>query len=132
LNTIDKLPVWSLRNREFHTRLFASSRQRHVCDITNSLRDKIERYVRVEVAMTGNLDWAQAEHHLIFEAFAVGNAERAGVLSREHCAHTAERLITALRARETSDGTSQSHRDDSGFATRRALPRRAMDGIESQ
>lgn len=91
---------WSAYNRMFHTRLFEASRRKHVCGITNMLRDKVERYVRVEVAMTGHLDRAQAEHRKIFKAFAEGDAERVGRLSREHCAGTASRLLGALKARE--------------------------------
>lgn len=89
---------WSAYNRMFHTRLFESSRRKHVCGITNMLRDKVERYVRVEVSMTGHLDRAQIEHRKIFKAFAEGDAERVGRLSREHCESTAGRLLGALKA----------------------------------
>ena len=89
---------WAAYNRMFHTRLFESSRRKHVCGITNMLRDKVERYVRVEVSMTGHLDRAQIEHRKVFKAFAEGNAERVGRLSREHCESTAERLLGALKA----------------------------------
>lgn len=89
---------WSAYNRMFHTRLFESSRRMHVCGITNMLRDKVERYVRVEVSITGHLDRAQLEHRKIFKAFVEGDAERVGRLSREHCESTAGRLLGALRA----------------------------------
>jgi DNA-binding GntR family transcriptional regulator len=91
---------WASLNRMFHYRLFESSKRKHVCNVTNMLRDKVERYVRVEVSMTGHLDRAQAEHRRIFKAFADGDAARVGRLSREHCESTADRLIGALRARE--------------------------------
>lgn len=91
---------WSAYNRMFHSRLFEASGRKHVYGITNMLRDKVERYVRVQVTMTGRLDRAQAEHRKIFKAFAEGDAERVGRLSREHCAGTASRLLGALRAQE--------------------------------
>lgn len=94
------ITAWSVFNRQFHTRLFESSRRHHVCGITNGLRDKVERYIRVEVSMTGHLDRAQAQHQEIFKAFADGDAKRVGRLSREHCESTADRLIAGLRARE--------------------------------
>jgi DNA-binding GntR family transcriptional regulator len=93
---------WAAYNRQFHARLFESSRRGHLCGVTNMLRDKVERYVRVEVAMTGHLDRAQAEHRKIFKAFSDGDAARVGKLSREHCESTADRLIAALKAREAA------------------------------
>lgn len=95
------IATWASYNHQFHTRLFESSRRRHVCNVTNMLRDKVERYVRVEVAMTGELHRAQAQHREIFKAFAAGDAARVGLLSRQHCESTAERLVAGLRARET-------------------------------
>jgi DNA-binding GntR family transcriptional regulator len=105
LETLDNTPIdnsegiakWASYNREFHSRLIASSRRKHVCKITNMLRDLVETYVRVEVSITGNLDRAQSDHHKIFEAFRAGNAVAAGKLSGEHCGRTANRLIEALR-----------------------------------
>lgn len=108
---IDKaanIAKWAAYNRQFHTRLFKSSRRSHVCGVTNMLRDKVERYVRVEVAMTGHLDRAQAEHRKIFKAFADGDGARVGRLSRQHCESTADRLIAALRARERDAATANS------------------------
>ncbi len=98
---------WAACNRQFHTRLFESSHCRHVCGVINMLRDKVERYVRVEVAMTGHLDRAQIEHRKIFKAFKDGDAIRVGRLSREHCESTSERLIGALRAREKSSAKTK-------------------------
>ena len=97
---------WAAYNRMFHSRLFESSRRKHLCAITNTLRDKVERYVRVEVSMTGHLDRAQAEHRKIFKAFADGDAVRVSRLSREHCENTAARLIGALKAREKNSASN--------------------------
>jgi DNA-binding GntR family transcriptional regulator len=99
---------WAAYNRMFHSRLFESSRRKHLCNIANTLRDKVERYVRVEVSMTGHLDRAQAEHRKIFKAFADGDAARVSRLSREHCESTADRLIGALKAREKNSAKQKS------------------------
>lgn len=108
LQQLDKTPIdtpegiaqWASLNREFHSRLIKSSRRRHAANITNMLRDMVETYVRIEVTMTGDLDRAQAEHHQIFRAFRDGDAATAGRLCREHCSHTAQRLVEALRGRK--------------------------------
>jgi DNA-binding GntR family transcriptional regulator len=107
IDNSSNIALWAAYNRQFHTRLFESSHCRHVCGVTNMLRDKVERYVRVEVAMTGHLDRAQAEHRKIFKAFKDGDALRVGLLSREHCESTADRLVGALRVRETNAATSE-------------------------
>jgi DNA-binding GntR family transcriptional regulator len=102
---IDKaanIAKWAAYNRQFHARLFESSRRSHLCGVASMLRDKVERYVRVEVAMTGHLDRAQAEHRKIFKAFLEGDAAGVGRLSRNHCESTADRLIAALNAREAT------------------------------
>lgn len=98
---------WAANNRQFHARLFELSRCNHVCSVTNMLRDKVEQYVRVEVAITGDLDRAELEHREIFKAFADGDARRAGRMSRQHCESTADRLIAALRAREAAAANSK-------------------------
>lgn len=100
------IPEWTTLNRSFHARLIASSRRKHLCHAAGTFRDMVERYVRLEVTMTGHLVEAQHEHHEIVDAFARGDAERVGQLSREHCAHTAERLISALRAREPQESVA--------------------------
>jgi DNA-binding GntR family transcriptional regulator len=91
---------WASLNREFHTRLFQSSGKEHLCHMTMVLRDTVERYVRLDAATQGRMADADQDHRLIYDAFCQGDAEATGRLSREHCEHTCERLIQALRSRK--------------------------------
>jgi DNA-binding GntR family transcriptional regulator len=89
---------WAALNREFHTRLFQSSGKEHLCHMTMVLRDIVERYVRLDAATQGRMADADSDHRMIYDAFCRGDSEATGRLSREHCEHTCERLIRALRA----------------------------------
>ena len=63
LEALDNTPIddakgiaqWASLNRQFHSRLIASSGRQHLGKITKMLRDMVETYVRVEVSMTGDL-----------------------------------------------------------------------------
>lgn len=87
---------WSNLNFEFHETLFAASGRRHLRRVASSLRAAVEPYIRVEVYITGEPQEAQGEHHQIMQAFAEGDAPRVAKLSRDHCEHTARRLIDGL------------------------------------
>ncbi|MDZ4737003.1 MAG: GntR family transcriptional regulator [Rhodospirillaceae bacterium] len=91
---------WAALNREFHTRLFQSSRKEHLCHMTMVLRDTVERYVRLDAATQGRVADAESDHRMIFDAFCRGDADATGRLSREHCEHTCERLVRSLRTRK--------------------------------
>lgn len=97
--TSPNITRWAALNREFHARLFQSSRKEHLCHMTSVLRDTVERYVRLDAATQGRMVDADRDHRTIFEAFCRGDAEETGRLSREHCEHTCERLLQILRKR---------------------------------
>ena len=93
--TVD-IVTWAALNREFHMKLFQISGRRQLCRMALSLRDSVERYVRVDYAMSEMLRHAQHEHKGIFDALKAGDADRIEVLSRAHCQHTRDRLIASL------------------------------------
>jgi DNA-binding GntR family transcriptional regulator len=92
---------WFELNYEFHDELLASAGRRHHLRILEIVRALAEPYIRMEANLTGNLDEAQYEHRNLIEAFASGDSERLGWLTRLHVQHTARRLIEALRQAES-------------------------------
>lgn len=90
---------WAALNRDFHMKLFQISGRRQLSRMATTLRDSVERYVRVDYAMSEMLRHAQHEHRGIFGALKAGDSERIEVLTRQHCQHTRDRLIASL-ARE--------------------------------
>lgn len=90
---------WMLLNYEFHARLIASSGRRRLARIAGNLRGAVEPYVRLELAITGDVDEAAREHQEMLAAFRAGDAFALARLSREHVDHTAARLLAGLRTR---------------------------------
>lgn len=57
---------WASLNQQFHMRLFQAANRTQLLRLVQSLRDAVERYVRIDGATPGRLEEAQAEHHQIF------------------------------------------------------------------
>jgi DNA-binding GntR family transcriptional regulator len=87
---------WSQINREFHERLFASSRRRHLCRQIGILRDSVESYLRLSIPELG-IEQSNAEHMQIFKAFKDGDAVKVSGLCRQHVRHFAHSLVERLR-----------------------------------
>jgi len=98
----EKLAEWCRYNSDFHDILLCAGKHRHISRVARSLRNTVEPYIRLEVALTGNVEGAQAEHTRIFDAFSRGDAYTVAKLCREHCEHTANRLIEGLKARQAA------------------------------
>jgi len=107
--TLSEAPQWVETNRIFHHRIFASSKREHLCQAIGNYRAWVDGCIRIEIAVTGRLEEAHKDHREIVSAFVEGDADRAGRLSREHCMHTAERLLKALK---NGEATIAPARDD--------------------
>lgn len=94
------LAEWAAANHDFHQRLFSSSGQLHLCRFVSTLRDSVERYIRVFATMGNHREEAQQDHRRIFAAFRSGDAAEVGRLSREHCRHTCQGLLRSLTNRD--------------------------------
>jgi DNA-binding GntR family transcriptional regulator len=97
MENAESIARWAALNREFHSAIVEASQQKRVLRLTDNLRDSVEHYVRVDAATAESLGNARKEHQAIVEAFELGDAETAARLSKEHCQHTFERLMKALR-----------------------------------
>ena len=96
----EEIARWSTLNVEFHEALLSCGKHRHVQRLTSNLRAVVEPYIRMEVDMTGGLDEAQEEHDRLVEAYERGESQVVAKMSREHCEHTAVRLLKGLRKRK--------------------------------
>jgi DNA-binding GntR family transcriptional regulator len=94
------LSEWPELNRQFHVRLIASANRERLSKIVANLSDAVEPYIRLESHLTGEVEQAELQHLAIFEAFRLGDAERAGRLSRDHCASTMYRLIGNIKNKQ--------------------------------
>jgi len=93
----DQRTRWFTLNSEFHESLLIPSQRRHFLRAIASLRTAVESYIRVEIALTGNVDASNDEHEQLVDAFEAGDVETVARITREHIEHTADRLLKGLQ-----------------------------------
>jgi DNA-binding GntR family transcriptional regulator len=84
---------WSSLNRIFHAAVFAPSGNEHLLQISANINAKLDPYIVSQAGTGAEQEISRAEHRHIFEAFAAGDAERVGVLSRLHCERAASIFV---------------------------------------
>ena len=102
---------WFDLNWQFHDAIIKASGHGHLAKILSNLRIKLEPYIRVEVAFTGDVNQANEEHRDIAAAYMAGQPEMVAQLVQSHIRHTASRLLNALRADRQLSGNSVSSSD---------------------
>ncbi|UWQ92554.1 GntR family transcriptional regulator [Aliisedimentitalea scapharcae] len=71
-------------NRGFHATLYrASGRPYHLSVIENSM-DRIDRYLRAQLVLSGGMSRADREHQAILDACRKGDADKAAQLTADH------------------------------------------------
>ena len=92
---------WSDLNFLFHDALAEASGRKHLARMVSNLRSLVEPYIRIELAMTGDVKQADLEHARLANAFREGQVDLAGSLIRVHIQSTASRLLNWLSASRT-------------------------------
>ena len=95
-----ELGLFAAANHAFHTRIFQVADRPRLLRMMLSLRETVERYIRLGGALSADMLTVRAEHRAIFAAFEAGDPLKLGRLSRAHVAGTGHRLLQALAARE--------------------------------
>ena len=108
----EEIVTYSLLNRAFHERLFASTGRNRLRGLLSTLQDNAERFTRMGARLVCDLEFAHAEHLLILNAFREGKAELVGKYSRDHVYQTGQRLIEILKqhAQKPHDGEREPAR----------------------
>ncbi|WP_339115365.1 GntR family transcriptional regulator [Thioclava sp. GXIMD2076] len=88
--------IWAQANRSFHERILAIGGRARLQRIALLLRDQVEPYVRMEVALSVDVAEAMQDHLEIIGALQAGDAELAGDLCSAHCRRTERRLLDHL------------------------------------
>lgn len=73
-------------NRRFHEAIYAGSHNRHLEEMTRSLRNRVAAYRRIQLRHPGRLRASWKEHDSIVQAILAGDAERARDLTKGHIA----------------------------------------------
>jgi len=87
---------WGELNWRLHSALYIDAQRPVLLAEIRSLYDKVERYVRALLAVTPELPKTQREHHVIIDAFAARDAEKAATLTRAHVLDGGASLVKYL------------------------------------
>ncbi len=93
---------WGDLNWHFHMALYRDAGRPYFLEVIRTANDRVERYVRAQLELTGGRDRARSEHEAIFRACAEGDGERAGALTAAHILEAGESLVDFLNSRENS------------------------------
>lgn len=87
---------WGDLNRAFHHALYAPSGLDYHLSMIESSLDRVDRYIRAQLALSDGLPRAHSEHLAILAACETGDAEQAARLTREHVLGVRDSLISHL------------------------------------
>ncbi len=89
---------WAALNWDFHASLYAAADRPYLIRLIRSVNDRVERYLRVQLTVSGGHATAVAEHAAILAACRAGDADRAATLVYDHIMQACQSLQTHLRA----------------------------------
>lgn len=90
---------WSDMNGRFHSAVLSPCRRPQLLAMITQLNNRVDRYIRLLVALGDYRSRAQREHRAILAAIDVGNVDAAASLLKQHIEDTAMRLDDFLAKR---------------------------------
>lgn len=88
---------WGELNRKFHYSLYQASAMNYHLAVIRTALDRIDRYLRAQLAFSDGMGRANEEHSAILAACEQGQAELAGHLTRKHIFGAKATLLKYLR-----------------------------------
>ncbi|WP_287883830.1 MULTISPECIES: GntR family transcriptional regulator [Paracoccus] len=89
---------WSALNWQFHSRLYLDAQRPFLVRTIRSVNDRLERYLRIQLALSHGQGTADREHREILAACRAGDAEKAGKLVYDHIMGACSSLLHHLPA----------------------------------
>ncbi|ARP83079.1 GntR family transcriptional regulator [Bordetella genomosp. 8] len=90
---------WAELNWEFHSCLYTDAASPFLLSLIRSVNDRIERYLRLQLTLSGGKGLADHEHREILQACRNRNAELASELIKAHIQQAAQSLLGSLPKR---------------------------------
>lgn len=87
---------WSALNWQFHSRLYQDAQRPFLIRTIRSVNDRLERYLRIQLALSHGQGTADREHREILTACRAGDAERAFELVQAHIMGACSSLLHHL------------------------------------
>ena len=89
---------WGALNWRFHSALYRAAGRPRWLELVAQLNRQTDRFVRLQLALTGALDRARSEHRAILQLAQGGEAVTAAALVRWHILEAGRMLVVALAA----------------------------------
>ncbi|WP_076542229.1 GntR family transcriptional regulator [Shewanella sp. UCD-KL21] len=88
----DSVATWSELNIQFHTCLYEAANRPHTLDVVHGLNNNCDRYIRLQLLLTGGIPTAEREHRELFELCKRKDIDSATQLLQRHILHAAEAI----------------------------------------
>ncbi|MCM2476413.1 GntR family transcriptional regulator [Rhizobium sp. CG5] len=88
---------WAELNWQFHSCLYEDAERSFLLNLIRSVNDRIERYLRIQLTLSGGTGVDDREHREILAACRAGDAEKAAELLTRHITKACESLLANIR-----------------------------------
>lgn len=106
LNTGGEINNWSEYNYTFHLTLYAPAELPETLALINQLNTKSDRYIRMQLLYTQEIEKAEEEHHALLALARKGSIDEACELLKNHIREACEAIVSLLKERTlNTEGT---------------------------
>lgn len=88
---------WAELNWQFHSCLYEDADRPFLLNLIRSVNDRIERYLRIQLTLSGGTGVDDREHREILAACREGDADKAAQLLHQHISKACDSLLTNIR-----------------------------------
>lgn len=99
LNSGGEIGNWSEYNFAFHEALYAPANLPETMALISQLNTKSDRYIRMQLLYTQEIEKAEKEHHSLLDFARQGDADQACALLETHIQEACEGIVAVLENR---------------------------------
>ncbi|MCV6547398.1 MAG: GntR family transcriptional regulator [Cohaesibacter sp.] len=97
-----KIEDWGNLNWQFHEALYRPANRPATVKILRRVHDNIDRYVRLQIALTEDAkDQAHADHQGLVDAARAGNKQQGKTLLTSHIENVKDQLLDTIKEKES-------------------------------
>ncbi|TGS43768.1 MULTISPECIES: GntR family transcriptional regulator [unclassified Mesorhizobium] len=88
---------WSELNWQFHSCLYEDANRPFLVNLIRSVNDRVERYLRIQLTLSGDIRVDDREHRQILAACKEKSAEKAAGILQKHISNACKSLLMNLK-----------------------------------
>ncbi len=108
--TEEGVGTWGSLNWEFHSTLYAGADRPQFMSVIRTLNYKCERYIRLQLYLTREMDRAKQEHRMLLNLCCERNVEAAVDLTKRHIKFAGESLHDFVQQRRQQQERAANNR----------------------